>query len=366
MKKDNHSKAKKSEKCVKKAADRQVKSLKARVAPAYDIKSVRKQIQDGGIPTRIALAWMHDGKLKFSPFDKGEYKEPPPIRAPHVECVLEFKGGVWQVCMEHEVRHALLNPPGTPVGMGFNLIPFEGSVFDTTLNFILADIEPQQVARLQALHKHLQEKFDQTLDQIFRTIPTFTRIWEDAHRKGLRVRVTTGKARSKKHIIKHEQLHGIPEGRNSETVADASAIEVLEICLKIESALKDMASRKGMEPNPDHVTIDPVKAVQFGIHLGSLIGRVESILAHHCFASINSQVGRSSQKRSAFWKMILERFKGDDAKAIFGQLAGMLDPDNPKELMRINRKGLRRHNGKYLKERSFQSKLRALRASTVK
>jgi hypothetical protein len=364
MKKHTRSKTKESEKDVKKVVARKVSNPPARAASPYDVKAVIKELQHGGTIARRALAWMQNTQLEFSPINKGSCSEPPPSGVLHTECVITLTGGIWQVWMEHDVRSVLLNPPGTPIGMGFNVVSFEGSIFDTTINLALADSEPEQVARLEALHRHLQDHFYQMLDQSSRSMPSFPKMWNDAHHSAFRISVTTGKTKSSKRTIKPEKFHRIPQGQQAEAVVDASASELLEICLQIEVALKEIECRTGMEPNPDCLTLDPVGAVQFGLLLGSLMARADAVLAYQTFANVLKKVGRSDQELDPFWKWVQANYMNVNVKEVFGMLNGCRDPANPSKTIRLirNQTVLVRHNGKRLKLSSFESKLRLLRA----
>ncbi len=332
----------------------------------YDIKATIRDIQKGGASARRAVAWMQDRKLQFSLVNKGSCSQPPPSGVRCTECVATLTGGDWQVWMEHDVRSALLKQPSTPINERFNLIPIQGSIFDTTTNLAQAESEPRQLERLKVLHSHLEFRFHQILDRIPLSVPSFSKLWNDAHVSPYQMNVTISKSKSYKRTIKPEDFHRLPEDPQVHTVAGANTTELREICLQIEVALGEIKGRTRMEPNPDKLTIDPIMAIQFGIRLGSLMAKAETVLAYQVFAAINSNVGRSGQKLSAFWSMILSDFKDYEAKAIFGMLDRRMDPENRKKKMRIYQKGLRRHDGSYLKEQSFLSKLRTLRAAVEK
>ena len=305
------------------------------IPDAYDIKTARQECKAADLQSRLVIAWMEDGTLKLSQNvnafkasaadDSTESDRTAPPR--HVRCLAVSRGDHFSAWKEGVVRKMLLNPPCSDNGKQWDYTPIKDTIFDHDL-------------KDSAWYPSTKE----TLEQRCRAFALGVLMERDNLDRLAREAVAS---------------YGEPSANKSH-----SAREIEWRMENIGQAIQRLQRHIGFMSIGD--SPDAGVALRQGLRIGMWLAEVGAIIANERNAKLNSQIGVSGRKLGVFWSWVMtkqEWFNKPD-KEVFGLLNNEADPEFPeKKRMSVRGSVLHRGNGTTLKESSFYSKYRALRAA---
>lgn len=298
--------------------------------PAYDLKKAAEDCRKAGYGHRHAIAWLAGNRVQIALLPRGK-AQPSTIskltpsaanRPPRkVVCIAFNMGDAWRPWDEVEVSEALLNLPSTPKDKRAAILPLEHSIFDPDKSDGVWFMARKEDTLDRC--KHFAQAARQEIDRI---------------RKLADVVFTSASAQNSMSLV-------------SSLLSDClAAIERFELATDLRMLIHSCQ-------------LDTAVAIRQGFLIGRWLAQAEARCAASEGIKFMAPKG-AGRKPQQFWKHVVESepFERMTESEVFAALHGRLDPDHSGTTMRVDEATLYRGNGRKVKESSFCSRLRSLRA----